>query len=162
MDWLDGHAWEAWVGLALVLGAAEMLGTDLILLMLAAGALTGAGAALLGAPLVPQIVIAAMASAAMLVLVRPSIVKRLHDGPELRTGYEALVGKTGQALTRISSEELGRAKLAGEVWSVRPEEEHLVMDEGSQVEVVAIEGATAVVRPAPGRGMYVNDPKEMR
>ena len=34
-DWLREHMWEAWLGLAILLGVAEMFSLDLILLMLA-------------------------------------------------------------------------------------------------------------------------------
>ena len=41
MEWFSEHAWQAWLGLAIVLGAAEMLTLDLLLLMFAVGAVVG-------------------------------------------------------------------------------------------------------------------------
>lgn len=41
MEWLNDHAWAAWLGIAAVLGVAEMFSLDLIFLMLAVGALGG-------------------------------------------------------------------------------------------------------------------------
>ena len=160
MDWLSDHAWQAWLALALMLGVAEMLGTELVLLMLAVGALAAVATAALGAPIILQVIVASLASAALVGLVRPNIVKRMQGGPELTMSYEALVGKRGQTLARITADGHGRVKLGGETWSARPEGDHMVMEAGSQVEVVAIDGATAVVRPTPALDMYVSDESE--
>ena len=61
-DWLQGHLPEAWLGLAMVLGVAEMFSLDLILIMLAGGAVAGMLAALLGLPFAVQVLIAAAAA----------------------------------------------------------------------------------------------------
>ena len=42
MDWLRDHAWEAWLGLAVLFGVLELISMDLFLVMLAGGALVGA------------------------------------------------------------------------------------------------------------------------
>ena len=43
MDWISDHLTAVFLGLAIVLGVAELASMDLILLMLAAGALAGMG-----------------------------------------------------------------------------------------------------------------------
>ena len=80
-DWLSEHAWAGWLGLATLLAAAELVSLDLILIMLAVGALAGMVSAALGASVVLQVLIASGASVAMLAVVRPSLVARLHSGP---------------------------------------------------------------------------------
>ena len=92
MDWIRDHLWETWLALSIALGVAEMFSLDLILAMLAAGAVIGMVAALIGLPVVVQILLALAASVAMLALVRPAFVKRLHSGPELALGHGKLVG----------------------------------------------------------------------
>ena len=148
MDWLQDNAWAAWLGLALVLGSAELLSLDLALLMLAVGALVGAGAAGLGAPIVVQALAAVLVSAALLVFVRPSVVKRLHSGPDLRTGTDAIVGTEGFVLSEVSHRD-GQVKLGGEIWTARPYDDHAVIGEGSRVQVLEIRGATAMVVEVP-------------
>jgi len=81
MDWLSEHLAGVFLGLAIVFGIAEMFSLDLVLLMLALGALVGMVAALLGAPGAVAAIAAAAASVACLALVRPKLVKRLHTGP---------------------------------------------------------------------------------
>ena len=97
MDWLGDHLWAAWLVLAVALGVAEMISLDLILLMLAVGAVVGALAALASFPVILQILLAAGASTAMLALVRPNLVKKLHSGPDLVSGMNKLVGSRGSS-----------------------------------------------------------------
>ena len=47
MDWIRDHLWETWLALSIALGVAEMFSLDLILAMLAAGAVIGMVAALI-------------------------------------------------------------------------------------------------------------------
>jgi membrane protein implicated in regulation of membrane protease activity len=149
MDWLSSHQPEAWLGLAMVLGLAEMFSLDLILAMLAAGALVGMLAAIIGFPFAVQVVAGAAASVALLALLRPSLVKRLHNGPELMTGHAKLVGREAFVTVAMSQHQPGRIKLAGEIWTAEPYDESLVIEEGETVQVLQIRGATAFVTPVP-------------
>src|SRR5215211_2067796 len=112
MEWLGDHAWAAWLALAFALGAAELASLDLILLMLAVGAIVGALGALVGLPVVVQILLAGGASVAMLALVRPNVVKRLHSGPELQLGHGKLVGRQAMVTEVVTSLNPGRVQLA--------------------------------------------------
>lgn len=147
MEWLRDHATETWLGLMVLLGVLEMLSLDLVLLMLALGAGVGMAAALLGLPGFVQVLAAAAAALAALALVRPSLVKRLHGGPELSLGHEKLIGQQGVVTQDISGLATGRIQVAGEVWSATPYDETLAIPAGSTVEVLEIRGATAVVYP---------------
>ncbi len=147
MEWLGDHLWAAWLVLAVGLGVAELVSLDLILLMMAVGALVGALVALVGAPLILQVLLAAGASAAMLLLVRPSLVARLHNGPDLVSGHNRLVGQQGLVTEELSALNPGRVKIGGEIWSACPYDEGLTIPPGATVEVFAIRGATAYVHP---------------
>jgi len=147
VEWLGENLWAAWLALAVALGVAEMVSLDLILIMMAAGALIGALAALLSFPLVLQVLLASGGALAMLLLVRPNLVKKLHSGPDLVLGTNKLVGQEGIVTEELSQHQPGRVKLAGEIWSACPYDESLVIPAGSKVEVFAIRGATAYVHP---------------
>ena len=149
MDWLREYAWETWLALSILLTVAELFSMDLILLMLAAGAAAGMVAALLGAPLVLQVLLFSGASFAALALVRPGALKRLHNGPTLSLGHGQLVGHQGVVLARISDQEAGRVKLDGQEWTARPYDETLIIEPGETIEVLQIKGATALVHPIP-------------
>jgi membrane protein implicated in regulation of membrane protease activity len=147
MEWLSDHAWAVWLAIAVVLAAAELVSLDLVLAMLAVGALAGMVTAALDAPGVLQVLVAAGASVALLAAVRPPLVARLHTGPELRLGPAKLIGTRGVVTARITGTETGRIRLAGETWSALPYDEHLVIEPGATVEVFEIRGATAYVHP---------------
>lgn len=147
MDWIRDHLWESWLALSIVLGVAEMFSLDLILAMLAAGAVVGMLAAIIGLPIVVQVLGALVASVAMLALVRPAFVKRLHSGPELALGHGKLVGTRGLVTEEITGLAAGRIKAGGEIWSALPYDEHLRIAPGETVEILQIKGATAYVHP---------------
>jgi len=112
--------------------------------MFAVGALAGAAASGLGGHIVVQVVVFAVVSVALLVFVRPIAYRNLQR-PEQRSGVDALRGKRAVVLERVDGGAGGRIKLGGEIWSARALEHDRVFDPGQQVDVVEIDGATAVV-----------------
>ena len=149
MDWLSDHAWAVWVGIAAFLGIAELLSLDLVLVMLAVGALGGAVTAAAGGAVVLQLIVAALVAIGMLWLVRPSLVARLHQGPGGKLGTGKLIGQRATVTQRITGLATGQIRLAGETWTAAPYDEHIVIESGETVEVLEIRGATAYVHPVP-------------
>jgi membrane protein implicated in regulation of membrane protease activity len=147
MDWIRDHLWETWLGLSIVLGVAEMFSLDLILAMLAVGAVVGMVAAIIGLPVVVQVLAALAASIAMLAFVRPAFVKGLRSGPELSLGHGKLVGNRALVTQEITGLAPGRITVGGELWSALPYDEHLKIAPGETVEILQIKGATAYVHP---------------
>jgi membrane protein implicated in regulation of membrane protease activity len=145
-EWLGDNEWAGWFGFAALLAVAELMSMDFVLLMLALGLAGGGVADLLGAPLALQVLVSVVVAMGTLVFVRPSVVRRLHHGPELTTGPAALVGKSALVTEEVSAH-AGQVKLAGEIWTARPFDESLVIPAGSTVDVFEIKGATAVVYP---------------
>jgi membrane protein implicated in regulation of membrane protease activity len=145
MDWLRDHLWESWLGLAVVLGALELVSLDLFLAMLAGGAVIGAVTALLGGPIGLQIVLAMVSAVGLLGLIRPNVVRHLHQGPDLKTGAEALIGKRATVLRELAHGTPGRVKIGGDEWTAEPYDEDDRIEAGELVDVVQIKGATAYV-----------------
>ncbi len=143
-DWMSEHAWATWLGFAVILALIELMSLDLVLLMFALGALAAAVVAGFGAPLWAAILVFAAVSLALLFFVRPSVVARLHAGPTLTSGHDALIGRSGIVTEPVDAGG-GRIKLSGEVWSARAVSESAVFDIGTEVLVTKIDGATAVV-----------------
>lgn len=141
-EWLQD--WQTWLALAFGLAVAELFSLDLMLLMLAAGALVGVLIALIGLPVAVQILAAAAASVGMLALVRPNVVKRLHSGPELTLGHAALVGRQGVVVDEVSAQG-GQIRVGGELWTARPYDDTEVIEAGAAVDIFEIRGATALV-----------------
>lgn len=147
MDWISEHIWETWLGFSIVLGVAEMFSLDLILIMLATGAVTGMILAIIGLPIAIQVIAALATSVAMLAVVRPTVAKRLHGGPELTMGHGKLVGTQAVVTQDITGLVTGRIKAGGESWSALPYDETMNIVAGEAVEILAIRGATAYVYP---------------
>jgi membrane protein implicated in regulation of membrane protease activity len=148
-NWLRENMWGGWLALAAVLGIAEMFSLDLVLIMLATGALGGMVTSFVTDSLALQFLVAVVVSVGMLAVARPGLTRRLHTGPELSLGHGKLVGSRALVTEPITSQEPGRVRLAGEIWSAMPYDESLTIDAGETVEVFEIRGATAYVHPVP-------------
>lgn len=141
---MDIDAWVWWLigaaalGIPLVLTAMPEFG------MLSVGAVAGAVTAGLGGGTVLQVVVFAAVSVALIAVVRPVAARHRAQRPELATGVEALKGKTAVVLERVDSSG-GRIKLAGEIWSARALDTAQSYEAGREVDVVEIDGATAIV-----------------
>lgn len=149
MDWFSEHLAAVWLGLAILLGIAEMASLDLIFLMLAFGALAGLVTALAGAEFPVQALVAAGASVATLALVRPGLIKKLHTGPDLTMGHARLVGQRATVVQRMTGDNVGQVRVAGELWSAVPYDDSIIIEPGATVEVFEIRGATVYVHPLP-------------
>ncbi|MDQ0759637.1 membrane protein implicated in regulation of membrane protease activity [Streptomyces canus] len=140
----DIDAWVWWLvgaaalGIPLVVTAMPELG------MLAVGALAAAIAAGLGGDIVVQVLVFAVVSVALIAVVRPIATRHRSQRPQLVTGVDALKGKQAVVLERVDNAG-GRIKLAGEVWSARSLDTGRAYEVGQEVDVVDIEGATAIV-----------------
>ncbi len=139
-------SWIVWLVLAAVLGVAEVMTTTLAFGLIAVGALVAAavGGAGLGLPV--QLGAFAVAAAAGLGVVRPIAIRHIKQPPLLRTGTSALVGRSAKVVEEVTDDG-GRVRIGGELWTARPYDESQVIPVGSTVDVFAIEGATALVHP---------------
>ncbi len=160
MDWLRDNIWAAWLAVAAVLGLAELASLDFTLLMLAAGALTAAGvSAVFPGLLWLQIVVGLITTAAMLVAIRPLLARKFHHGPELKTGSAHVIGRTGTVVKEIHPDGGGSIRLGGDLWTARPFDEISTIPPGTRVEIMSIDGATAVVYPVGDSLHQLSDPR---
>jgi membrane protein implicated in regulation of membrane protease activity len=137
--------WVWWIIAAGVLAVADILtGGTLILLMIAGGAAAGGLASALGAPPAVSVGVFAVASVAFLGLVRPVARRHLRTARSVRTGVAALVGAEAVVLEVVDGKD-GRIKLGGEVWSARAYDGETAFTVGQRVQVLEIDGATALV-----------------
>ncbi|MCX5244997.1 NfeD family protein [Streptomyces sp. NBC_00201] len=140
----DIDAWVWWLvgaaalGIPLVVTAMPEFG------MLAVGAVAAAIIAGLGFGAVAQVLAFVAVSVALIAVVRPIAARHSAQRPQLATGVEALKGKQAVVLERVDGSG-GRIKLAGEVWSARSLDTDSAYEVGQEVDVVEIEGATAIV-----------------
>jgi membrane protein implicated in regulation of membrane protease activity len=139
-------AWVVWAIAAVALAIGEILTPGLFFLGPIAVAAVAAGVvAAVGLGLAIQVVAFIVGSLASLAILRPIARSHIQLPPELRTGTAALAGARAVVLERVDANG-GVVKLAGETWSARAFFDEQVMEPGAHVEVVKIEGATALVQ----------------
>jgi membrane protein implicated in regulation of membrane protease activity len=137
--------WVIWALVALGLAVGEIFTPGLFFLGPVALAAVVAGiVALAGAGAVVQLIVFIAGAVASVGFIRPIAKAHLRVPSALRTGAAALQGAKAVVLQRVDSDG-GRVKIGGEEWSARAYMEGQVFEPGSRVEVVKIEGATALV-----------------
>jgi len=147
LDW-----WVAfWVVLALGLLGLEAASMALVGAYFAFGAIAAAVAASLDAEVWVQLVVFAAVSVLSLVLTRRPLKAALRSAPLVPSNAPAIVGRRGVVTIAIPAGTGGRGqvRIGTEDWSARPAGSEVAIPEGTTVEVVALEGVTALVRPVP-------------
>ncbi|MFF5310271.1 NfeD family protein [Streptomyces massasporeus] len=139
-------AWFAWLLAAAALGVAEFFTLTLVFGLLAGAAVVAAVVAGVGIGAVGQFVAFGVAAAAGLVVVRPVALRQMTQQPLTRDGSDALIGKRAEVMQEVTATR-GLIKLSGEEWSARALDESHVIPVGALVDVMEIEGATAIVYP---------------
>ena len=138
-------AWLLWCLVAVLLTIGEIFTPGLFFLgPIALAAAAAALAAVAGAAVAIQLLVFAGASVASLAILRPLARAHLRMPPALRTGTAALQGARAVVLQRVDAHG-GRVKIGGEEWSARAYMPDQVLEPGTSVEVVEIQGATALV-----------------
>jgi membrane protein implicated in regulation of membrane protease activity len=135
VPWLIGAA-------ALVIGEVFTLG--FILGPIALAAILASVVAAVGGGLGLQLLVFIVGSIASLGFVRPFATRHLRTPAHTRTGAAALIGVRAVVLERVDADH-GLVKIRGETWTARPFDEDHVIEPGTRVEVLKIEGATALV-----------------
>ena len=138
-------AWLIWAIVAVLLALGELATPGLFFLGPVALAAVAAGlVAAFGIGAVLQLIVFIAGSVASVLFLRPLAKRHLHMPAALRTGAAALEGTRAVVLQRVDSNG-GRVRIGGEEWSARAFMEDAVYEPGERVEVVKIEGATALV-----------------
>jgi membrane protein implicated in regulation of membrane protease activity len=138
--------WIVWLIVAAVLGAIEIATVTLAFGVVAAGALVAAVAGAAGGGLPVQFGAFVLASALGLGVARPLAMRHVRQPPLLRTGTAALIGRTAVVVEEVTGQG-GRVRIGADLWSSRAYDETLVIPAGTTVDVLHIEGATALVYP---------------
>jgi membrane protein implicated in regulation of membrane protease activity len=140
---MDAWIWFVAAGLLLV---AEIVTANLLFASLALASLAAGLANALGASMAVQGISFALFAVISFVFLRPVALRHLkRQNKDSATNVDALVGQSAFVTEKVSQIS-GQVKLAGEIWSARSDSGEI--HEGEEVQVVAIEGATARVRKA--------------
>ncbi|MFD4988241.1 NfeD family protein [Streptomyces sp. NPDC058374] len=141
---MDIDAWVWWLVGAVALGIPLVMTAMPEFGMFAVGAVAAAITAGLGGGIVAQVLVFVVVSVALIAVVRPIARRNRALSPGTVTGVEALKGRQAVVVERVDGSS-GRIKLAGEIWSARALDSDQSYEPGHEVDVVEIDGATAVV-----------------
>ena len=136
--------WVWWMIAAGVLAVGEIVTMGFFLGPIAIAAVLSAAVALAGAGLAIQWVVFIVASLGSLLVLRPVAKRHLRMPPSIRTGTAALVGAPATVIERVDASG-GCVKIGGEIWTARAYDEDDSFEPGMRVEVMKIDGATALV-----------------
>ena len=138
----------ALLAVALLLFIAEAHAPTTVAGLLGVAALVGAGFAWRDAghdlP-VAAIIIAGLILAGFIVFASRKALAAHRDQP-VRTGWEELIGETGEVREPLDPE--GQIFIAGALWRARVEGPESSIDLGTRVRVESLDGLTLVVQPA--------------
>lgn len=137
-----------WLIAAGVLALGELLVADMSLLMLSAAALITAGVSLADIPVWAEILVFGLASLATILAIRPILRKRLSQARSERTfDHSELTGMNAKVVEPVTDDVQsgGMVRIAGELWSARSANMGDTYSQGQSVQVIDIDGTTAVV-----------------
>jgi membrane protein implicated in regulation of membrane protease activity len=136
--------WVYWIIAAGALAAGEIFTMGFFLGPIAVAAVLAAVVAIAGGGLALQLAVFSVTAIASMGVLRPIARRHLQTPARLRTGTAALVGTRALVLERVDAHG-GSVKIGGEIWTARTFDEDEVLEPGMRVDVMKIDGATALV-----------------
>jgi membrane protein implicated in regulation of membrane protease activity len=136
--------WVYWMIAAGALAAGEIFTLGFFLGPIAIAAVLAAIVALAGGGVALQLLVFSVAAIASVGVLRPIARRHLRTPAQLRTGTAALVGSRAVVLEQVTGDG-GSVKIGGEIWTARAFDEDAVLEPGARVDVMQIDGATALV-----------------
>jgi membrane protein implicated in regulation of membrane protease activity len=136
--------WVAWTIVAAAFAVGEMFSLSFFLGPIALAAAIAAVVAAIGPGVEVQFAVFVVCSAASILFLRPIALRHMRTPGALRSGTAALIGQRALVLERVDMDN-GQVKIGGEVWTARPYDENEVFEPGTRVDVMKIDGATALV-----------------
>jgi membrane protein implicated in regulation of membrane protease activity len=136
--------WVLWMIAAGLLAVGEMFTLGFFLGPVAVAAVLAAIVALAGGGVALQWIVFTAVAAGSLLVLRPIARRHLRTPMQLRTGTAALIGCPALVMERVDGNG-GQVRIKGEIWSARSFDEDQAFEPGTRVEVLKIDGATALV-----------------
>jgi len=135
-----------WLIIAFVFAIIEAFTLGLTTIWFAGGAAAAVVVALLGFPILVQVVVFVVVSILLLVLTRPWAMKHFKSKLE-STNIDAVIGKEAVVTQEISPFSAGEAKLNGLISVALATDKNKTIPAGTAVKVDAVEGVKLIVTP---------------
>lgn len=134
-----------WLAVAVLALIVEAITTDLTSIWASAAAVITMIVAIFVDIIWLQILIFAVLTIILIICVRPYI-KRYFKTNEIKTNFDALIGKVGIVNDPIEPQGKGSVKIEGKEWTAISDANDLI-DRDTRVVIIAIEGVKLLVRP---------------
>ena len=140
--------WHIWLIVAGVCFIIEMITIGFLIFWFGIGALiTMIVSLIFPENILLQATVFVISSTSLIFLTKPFVEKFTKKDKKVATNAYSIIGKKGIVVQDINEAHgVGQIKVAGEVWSAKTTD-GLVIEKGSQVEVIKIDGVKAVVEP---------------
>ena len=137
--------WAIWLILCGAFLISEIFTASFLLFWPGVGAFLAFIANILGFSLPIQIAVFAISTTIMVVFMKP-LVSKLFKTKDVQMNKNAIIGKQALVIKKIDNlNSQGQVKVNGELWSALSDED-MVVEEGSTVEILAIEGVKLRVK----------------
>ncbi|MCB0767609.1 MAG: NfeD family protein [Flavobacteriales bacterium] len=144
---MDFFQWHWWAGAAIVLFILEIFVPGFFLMCLGIGCVGASVAAGLGLGVGLQLLAFSVFSLLAFFTIRPVLMKRMWNAPDVKTNMDALIGQRGRVTQDFDPGlRLGRVSAAGDDWRAESLSDR-VLHVGDLVEVVRVESNTLIVKP---------------
>ena len=137
--------WQVWLIIAGVFFVAEIVTVGFLVFWFGVGALIAMIVSFFTSNVIVQTAIFIISSSILLFVTKP-FVKKFVDVKSTKTNAFSIIGKKALVIKEINSHSIGQIKINGEVWSAENENDETI-SEGSEVEIVKINGVKAIVKP---------------
>lgn len=145
IEYIEQNYWLLWTILAVICLIIELGSGDFFVTCFAIGAFGALVVSLVDMPLWAQVIVFAAVSVLSILFIRPPLVRLLHaTGPNRLSNAEALIGRQGTVVDKISPNHHGYVKIDGDVWKAvtKADEE---IEEGEKVRVISMESIIVTV-----------------
>lgn len=144
---MDFFQWHWWAGAAIVLFILEIFVPGFFLMCLGIGCVGASVAAGLGLGVALQLAAFSIFSLIAFFTIRPVLMKRMWNAPDVKTNVDALIGQRGRVTQDFDPGlRLGRVSAAGDDWRAECLTDR-VLRVGDLVEVVRVDSNTLIVKP---------------
>ncbi len=137
--------WQFWLIVAGIFFIGEIFTLGFLIFWFGIGALFAMITSLFTTNIIIQTTVFLISSSILIFATKP-LVKKFADVKKTNTNAFSIIGKKAIVIKEINSiNSLGQIKLNGEVWSAETENNEIIK-EGSEVEILKINGVKAIVR----------------
>lgn len=138
--------WQIWLIAAGVFIIGEIITVGFLLFWLGIASLIAMVVSFFTSNVIFQMTVFVISSAILIFATKP-LVKKISRKDNISTNVYSIIGKKAIVIEDINwASGTGQIKCEGEVWSAKTKEQ-IDIPEGSEVEIVSIEGVKAYVKP---------------